>query len=875
MLFDRIVNVEPASSILPEQPMERRLVHAIFMSSVGSLAFLTPDGAILRANQTCAAQFGMATDEMVGRLLSDIAREEKQGHTSLADALHTAVTIRAPISLAEVALRAGRAQRIRMTYWDCRMDPVVDDSGEVDIVVFSAINVTRRVRATKDRKAREKRFRTILDRIPAGIIIHALDGTILSTNARAREMLSPQHGRLLGKHASDADWQFYGEDGKLLPVAQYPAIQVARTGRPVRNMVLGARDEATGEFHWALVNADPIFSQSGVVVQTVVSMINITARKKAQELADRLAAIVAASDAAIIATDTEGEILTWNPGAERMLGYSAHDAVGHSISMILHPDRLAELPVIIERIRGGEHILHEETAAVRRDGRIIDVSLTISPVRDVRGEIVGASTIARDISAEKEARRIIQESEERFRSMFERNNAIMVLVDPESGDIVDANPAAAAFYGYDRETLQKMSIQSLVAPDPPVMAREREASRNAGRDYLLFPHRLASGEIRTVEMHSSTLAIGSRSLLFSILHDVTERKKAEAEQLRLNRAMRLLGSCSQLLVHSDNESRLLADVCRLIVSIGGYLAVTVWFPPDDPEGPLRSMARAGFPGDDDSPPGPLCSQSPQLHTTTVLGHCPTMQPHCQSSEILGCRACASLPLLDGQAWIGNLTIYSESPDAFNPEEVTLLEELARDFAFGIASLRVRREREAAEEQLAFLAHHDALTGLPNRIVLRENFQRALVRAERDGLHMALLFLDLDRFKSINDTMGHDIGDQLLIQAVGRLQACLRVSDTVCRQGGDEFIVLLSELADPSSVEVIARKVVDAAREPFVVNGNSISTSWSIGIAVFPRDGKDLETLRQKADMALYDAKAAGRDTFRFHCNKDSALAGAP
>lgn len=851
-------------SPMSEQPMERRLVHAIFMSSAGCLAFLTPDGAILRANQACAAQFGMRTEDMVGRLLSEVAREETNGKTSLINGLQTAVTICAPMSLPEVALRSGQAQRIRLTYWDCRLDPVTNDSGEVDIVVYTAINVTRRVRATKDRKAREKRFHTILDRIPAGIIIHALDGTIVSTNARAREMLSPRHGRLLGKRAADPGWQFYREDGTLLPVDQYPACQVARTGRPVRNMVIGVRNDATGRFGWGLVNADPIFSQAGVLVQTVVSMIDISIRKEAQETANRLAAIVEASDAGIMATDLAGEILTWNAGASRLLGYSEAEIVGKPVTLLTLPGQDETVAALLQRIAQGEHIEHYETQCRRKDGGTIDVSVTISPVKDVRGVVIGTSTVARDISAEKAALRLIHESEERFRSMFERNNAIMLLVDAERREVVDANPAAAAFYGYSRERFRNMPIDSLNILPPEAVADEIQRGVSTGRNYFLFPHRLASGEIRTVEVHSSPLTIGDRTLHFSIIHDVTERKRAEEAQERLNRALRLLGNCSQLLVHSDDEGHLLADICRLIVSVGGYLAAAVWFRSDDPDHPFRAGAREGFSSTQEVPCGPLKFSSESAAPATMLGHCSTMQPGCRSADAPQCRACISLPLLDGRTCLGHLNIFSDTPDAFNPEEVLLLEELVGDIAFGVASLRLRHEHEAAEQQLEFLAHHDTLTGLPNRILLKENFQRALIRAERDNLNLAILFLDLDRFKAINDTLGHDIGDQLLVQAVGRLQGSLRVADTICRQGGDEFIILLSELAEAEAVEIIARKILDAIKEPFAINGHSINTSWSIGIALFPRDGSDLETLRQKADIALYEAKAAGRNTYRFY-----------
>ncbi|MDO9468588.1 MAG: EAL domain-containing protein [Thiobacillus sp.] len=173
------------------------------------------------------------------------------------------------------------------------------------------------------------------------------------------------------------------------------------------------------------------------------------------------------------------------------------------------------------------------------------------------------------------------------------------------------------------------------------------------------------------------------------------------------------------------------------------------------------------------------------------------------------------------------------------------------------------ERKQAEARIEFLAHHDALTGLPNRVLLRDRFEHALATAERSRTRVAMLFLDLDNFKVVNDTLGHAAGDQLLLTVVARLAECTRESDTMSRQGGDEFIVLLGDMPDLEAVERIASKILAQLAEPVELNGHALNAACSIGIAMYPDDGASFDTLLQKADAAMYNAKGAGRNTYQF------------
>ncbi len=175
-------------------------------------------------------------------------------------------------------------------------------------------------------------------------------------------------------------------------------------------------------------------------------------------------------------------------------------------------------------------------------------------------------------------------------------------------------------------------------------------------------------------------------------------------------------------------------------------------------------------------------------------------------------------------------------------------------------LNLITQRKQAE--LYYMAHYDHLTGIPNRALLGDRLAQACREAERKGHHVALLFIDVDRFKQVNDSLGHSFGDAVLRTLVSRLQASARKSDTVARIGGDEFVILMEDLADPAGADLVAQRVVDSMRTPVEILGHALVLTVSAGIAVYPRDDTDISRLLAKADAAMYEAKSGGRNGFR-------------
>jgi diguanylate cyclase (GGDEF)-like protein len=181
----------------------------------------------------------------------------------------------------------------------------------------------------------------------------------------------------------------------------------------------------------------------------------------------------------------------------------------------------------------------------------------------------------------------------------------------------------------------------------------------------------------------------------------------------------------------------------------------------------------------------------------------------------------------------------------------------------IESQKLIEKVQSAQVELDYLAHYDALTSLPNRILLLDRLNQAVELAHRQSKQLAVMFLDLDRFKHINDSLGHTIGDQLLQSIAQRLVACVRNSDTVSRQGGDEFILLLPSIEHANDAALCSQKILDALMLPHAIDQNDLHISVSIGISIYPDDGTDAETLIKSADTAMYHAKESGRENFKF------------
>lgn len=411
-------------------------------------------------------------------------------------------------------------------------------------------------------------------------------------------------------------------------------------------------------------------------------------------------------------------------------------------------------------------------------------------------------------------------SNELHQQVFENNQAIKLILDPKTGSIVDANEAAARFYGYSQTQLQTMNIAEINQLSPEQVKKELASAEHEERLYFNFVHQLASGECRDVEVYSGPITLANSTLLYSIIHDVTERKKAERKLLETEKRQRdMLNNTSSLIYYKHLDGRYIS-VNKAFEQTFGLTEADLLDKTD-----YDVMPRAAADVCRDADLRALSADAPLENEETLL-----------VNGVEHTYISVKFPLKDADG--KNYAICGISTDI--------------------------TERKQAERRIIQQAHYDNLTQLPNRFLALDRLNQLLKDAKRNKDKVAVLFLDLDDFKKVNDTLGHEFGDKLLIEAAARLTKVIRKSDTVGRLGGDEFIILLKGLTSAEHVQPVADNLINEFRRPVVIENRELLLTSSIGIALYPDDASTSSNLLRNADTAMYHAKSIGRNTYAYY-----------
>jgi diguanylate cyclase (GGDEF)-like protein/PAS domain S-box-containing protein len=513
-----------------------------------------------------------------------------------------------------------------------------------------------------------------------------------------------------------------------------------------------------------------------------------------------------------------GTILYVNPSAIKAFGaQQASDLVGRQTSTLIHPDFLEQQVTRMQALlRKAPMAAMAESRFLRIDGTPFDVEVQGTPIAYQGSPAI--HVVLRDITQRKQAQAALQESQERFRALVEfLPTAVIVHQDLL---VVYANPAAVSTLGAPNvEALMGRSIMDITHPDYRQQVAQRLKSRQAdGIDLPVVELKLlqCDGSVIDVQMNATRIHFGGAMAVQASFNDITARKLAEE---RLQLAAKVFSHAREGIVITDSATRIL-DVNTTYSTITGF-----------------SRAEA---------------LGTQAHIFKSGGHSETYYKamwqglHDQghwSGEIWSKRK-------DGEAYAELITI-SAVKDGMDR---------VRNYVILLVDITPMK---TYQRQLESMAHFDALTQLPNRQLLQDRLHQAMSQAQRRRQALAVVFVDLDGFKAVNDQHGHAVGDSLLVVLAQRMKGALRDGDTLARIGGDEFVAVLVDLNHSEDADPVLERLLQAAADPVIVGETVLRVSASMGIALFPRDGTHADLLLRRADQSMYLAKQAGRNRYQF------------
>ena len=565
-----------------------------------------------------------------------------------------------------------------------------------------------------------------------------------------------------------------------------------------------------------LLALDPI----GILAESfaqILEHLQETSEDRAQAR-DELQAIFDSAGTAIVVVDGTQRLLACNVRARDLFFQGRTETVGRSLPELFCDPSGPSAECVYERVmRTRSSYERDDFVHGERHFHVVG-----TPVKDKTGRVCQVVLIYTDITARRLAEQALREGEARLKTILNTVQAGILLIDAETHVIVDANDVAVRMIGDLRERLVGSVCHRYICPDEQGQCPITDCGPPLDNSQRVL---LTAAGGRTPILKTATrLRLNGRDLLLESFIDITASKQAEDALRESEERYRSLycnmheGVALHELVY-DASGR---PVDYVVLDVNPSYERIMGIPRTQAVG-VRASALYGS------------GEPPNLETYAEVVRS-------------GTAACFEA-LFEPTQRVFSISATSPAPGQF----ATIFEDIT--------------ERKRAEDEIQALAYLDTLTGLPNRILLQDRLSEALIRAEREACLVGVLFLDLDRFKPINDTLGHAVGDLLLKSVADRLRKCVRKSDTVARLGGDEFVVVLPSVQHELDTTLVAREVLERLAQPFGIEGRDIYSGASIGIAVYPLDGRDAGTLLRNADMAMYAAKDRGRNTYQFYTDE--------
>jgi len=686
-------------------------------------------------------------------------------------------------------------------------------------------------------------FPSLFDDAVTGMAIVGLDGRFQAVNPALCRMLGFAAEEIVGLRTADVTHP--GDRARCMATLDQLIGGEARTDQVNKRYV-----RADGSTVWAVRTTTVLRGGDGAAIGLFTQVVDVTAstemREEIARSEQRFKALVAHASDLIVLLDHSGRIRYASPAAGRVLGYSPEQLEGCDALGFVHPDD--------QEAAASRFVEQSATAGPRSPARY-RVRHHTNDWRDVEvvtTNLLDDPTVAalvlnvRDVTEQTEYQRRLEAGERRFRALVDKSWDIITLHDAD-GRYLFCSPAVARL-GYDADEMVGESPFELIHPDDRDAVR-RVFAEAAGQELhpvaAEYRFRHCDGTWRWLESIAERRDDPAIAAVVVTTRDVTQRRHRARQQ-------QAVAEIGQSALRDGPLENLLERIPAVVTEA---LAVehchVVRAGPDGTRAVVASAGAGGWDVSADDDGCPVCVDALERRAPCVWD---CDRDDAGPSPAAGRRhgVGAAVPVTPAGGTPGALAVWTADPDGFGSNDVAFLETVASILAAAIS-------RRSVEAQLRRQAVHDELTDLPNRVLLQDRLGAALTRLGRRGGSVAVLFVDVDNFKLINDTLGHTLGDSVVAAVAARLRAAVRAPDTVARFGGDEFVVV-GEDAD----DTVARRLADRIRQelaaPITIAGKAITVTASIGCVTTSDPAASPDSVMADADMAMYEAKRAGKNS---------------
>ncbi|HUF83747.1 MAG TPA: bifunctional diguanylate cyclase/phosphodiesterase [Acidimicrobiia bacterium] len=733
------------------------------------------------------------------------------------------------------------------------------DDPAVGGLVVNARDVTDRRQAEEALHRTDERFRALAQNASDMITVLDPEGRTLYASPSAARVMGYPDGWGLGDEHFDL---VHPDD--LDEVARVFA-EAAKAPGPGPTTQVRVR-AADGSWRWIETVTNNLIDEPAVG-GIVVTARDVTEQRAAEEAVreseERFRALVQHASDVIAVLDGDGTLRYASPSVQRLFGFPYGRWFGHSALDLVHPD---DVPMAMEALAeaaaqpGAE--AHLELRLAHADGSWRNVEIIGSNHLEDPA-VAGLVLNIRDVTERTRAEEARRESEQRYRAIVEDQTELICRYQGD-GTLTFVNDAYARYFGGTVEELVGVNWLELLPDEGRAKAEAMLAGLDAEHPVRVHEQHVVIPDGRTRwQQWTNRLVLddnGDIGEYQAVGRDVTEKWTAEALVVEQARILELIAQGAAL-------DDILTDVCRVVENHAPGATCSVLLldeggtvlrhgaAPSLPQSYLDGLADGVEVGPNAGSCGTAAHRADRVVVTDIMSD-PLWDDFRELAMSHDLRACWSTPVTssaDGRV-LGTFAIYYREPRAPSAEHVQLV-----DLMVHLTTIAI--ERKANESRLAYQAHHDPLTGLPNRMLFLEFLVLALARSRRVHSRVAVLFLDLDRFKFVNDSLGHDAGDELLVALGDRLRSALRPGDTVARFGGDEFVVLCEDLAGREARRQavdVADRLLDVICPPFQTDAGDQFLSASIGIAIAKNGDERPEELLRDSDAAMYRAKERGK-----------------